>query len=95
MSDWIEWKDGECPVDGDAIVDVRFGDGTADSDSSAFLYHWGVSEFVRGEDVVVAYRLHIDPRIQRLMDACEGELEGLSITEEQARLILAHVDGTD
>ncbi len=28
MSEWIEWKGGECPVDRKVIVDVRHKDGT-------------------------------------------------------------------
>lgn len=31
-------------------------------------------------------------RMQRLIDACEGELDGLAISEEKARAIMRHVD---
>lgn len=32
-------------------------------------------------------------RVQRLMDACEGEVGGLALTRAAARRILAFVDG--
>ena len=27
MSDWIEWKGGECPVESDVFVDIKFDSG--------------------------------------------------------------------
>lgn len=54
---WISWCGGECPVDGDVVVDVKFrAQGQADLDGDvADNFHW--EHFSNGADVV-AYRLH-------------------------------------
>ena len=52
---WIEWGGGECPVDADALVDVRYRDmSETDGDSAGQLY-WG---FDNETDDIIAYRLH-------------------------------------
>jgi len=28
MNDWIKWEGGECPVDGETIVEIQFRQGT-------------------------------------------------------------------
>lgn len=40
MSNWLEWHGGECPIDPDTIVDVRFGDGSVDTDFAG-CWDWG------------------------------------------------------
>lgn len=40
MSDWIEWKGGECPVLGLELVDVRFRDGSTAERESASTWGW-------------------------------------------------------
>jgi hypothetical protein len=54
---WIPWRGGECPVDGDVVVDVKFrAQGQADLDGDiADNFRW--EHFSNGADVV-AYRLH-------------------------------------
>ena len=53
---WISWCGGECPVDGDVVVDVKFrAQGQADLDGDvADNFRW--EHFSNGADVV-AYRL--------------------------------------
>lgn len=50
MSEWIEWKGGECPVAGDVWVDVRLRNGLS-SRGAAHCYRW------RNDSEVAAYRL--------------------------------------
>lgn len=54
---WISWRGGECPVDGDVVVDVKFrAQVQADLDGDiADNFRW--EHFSNGADVV-AYRLH-------------------------------------
>lgn len=54
---WISWCGGECPVDGDVVVDVKFrAQGQADLDGDvADNFRW--EHFSNGADVV-AYRMH-------------------------------------
>lgn len=54
---WISWRGGECPVDGDVVVDVKLrAQGQADLDGDiADNFRW--EHFSNGSDVV-AYRLH-------------------------------------
>lgn len=53
---WISWCGGECPVDGDVVVDVKFrAQGQADLDGDvADNFRW--EHFSNGADIV-AYRL--------------------------------------
>lgn len=37
---WIEWAGGECPVDGEALVDVRFVGGEECSGERACAWDW-------------------------------------------------------
>jgi hypothetical protein len=46
----------------------------------------------QADEVAAAGVLAVD-RVQRLMDACEGEVGGLALTRAAARRILAFVDG--
>lgn len=51
---WIEWSGGECPVDGESIVDVEFNSGNIFSGVAKGLswrHEWKYSN-------VIAYRLH-------------------------------------
>lgn len=53
MSDWIEWKGGECPVDGDTMVEVLYRDGEALEDC-AECFGWCNNG---DADDIVAYRI--------------------------------------
>ena len=50
---WIEWKGGECPVEDDAVIDIRFRDGNEERGVHAD-WDW---EHSGGGDII-AYRLH-------------------------------------
>ena len=50
---WIEWKGGECPVEDDAVIDIRFRDGNEERGVDAD-WDW---EHSGGGDII-AYRLH-------------------------------------
>lgn len=53
MSEWVEWKGGECPVPGDTRVETRDRVGTVACDAAkAFCWHHTV-----GSQPFVAYRV--------------------------------------
>lgn len=52
--EWIDWRGGECPVDGNKIVDIKLRDGEeVHGDKADILdwHHYGVS------DDIIAYRI--------------------------------------
>lgn len=51
---WIEWKGGECPVAGRAMVDARFGNGSERLKSLAENWNWSHH---RSVNPIIAYRL--------------------------------------
>ncbi len=51
---WIEWKGGECPVDPDCMVEVKFTHGEMNNKQRAGFWTWGHSG-VPGD--IVAYRI--------------------------------------
>lgn len=53
-NEWIDWGGGECPVDGDTLVDVKFLDGGEELRESADYWRWG---FDQGSSRIIAYRL--------------------------------------
>lgn len=55
MDGWIEWRGGECPVDGGVIVDVEFECGPAISNPTT-ADGWDWRE--RGSHGIIAYRIH-------------------------------------
>lgn len=54
---WIEWGGGECPMDSDAIVDVKLKGGVqiTDGETSAAAYYW---DHMNQRGDIIAYRLH-------------------------------------
>lgn len=52
---WIPWHGGECPVDPEANVQVKFRCGETESDMRAGDWAWGKSDGGYG---IIAYRLH-------------------------------------
>lgn len=54
MSDWIEWKGGECPVPSDTLVEVRIRSGEEEAGYTAGRYWW--SNHGESSDIV-AYRV--------------------------------------
>ena len=43
MNNWIEWEDGECPVDGDVVVEVESNVGCF-AEGPASDFDWGYNE---------------------------------------------------
>lgn len=67
---WIEWKGGECPVDGDSIVDVEFNAGHTVSGAAKGLswhHEWKYSNIIK-------YRLH-KPEVKP--EFCESVTHGI------------------
>lgn len=57
---WIEWHGGECPVDADSFVDVRFPDGSVESGATGRQWVWKHDKEEDGGDPpenIIAYRL--------------------------------------
>ena len=79
---WIEWSGGECPVDGDAIVEVKLRNSNPDSRQSnsdrAGDFYW--SHEGSGYDII-AYRLQQhginsranDDRLEQDLHECIGQ----------------------
>jgi hypothetical protein len=64
QEDWIEWNGGECPVEPDACVDIRFRDGIVtqrtcagswDDDNPAWS-NWQHDQGTSDDDII-AYRV--------------------------------------
>ena len=53
MTTWIEWTGGECPVDGDVVVEVELSDGLV-SEGSADIWNWNVDAGITRYRVVEA-----------------------------------------
>ena len=52
---WIEWKGGECPVDGNEIIDIRYPESREEFGAKAKFRRW----FHGGDKGdIIAYRLH-------------------------------------
>jgi hypothetical protein len=56
MSEWIEWKGGECPVYNDTLVDVKFRSGQVHECFSSDYWDWRWWDG-RESSEIVAYRL--------------------------------------
>lgn len=75
---WIEWKGGECPVDGDSIVDVEFNFSAGHTVSGAakglsWRHEWKYSNIIK-------YRLH-KPEVKP--EFCESVGCGIPEPEEK------------
>jgi len=55
-SDWIDWKGGECPVQGNPAVEVRLMNGTVSSAWLAKGWVWEHGVLSPGADII-AYRV--------------------------------------
>lgn len=51
---WIPWNGGNCPVEGDVLVEVKFRDGTINEIEEARQWKWN---HLGGESDIVAYRI--------------------------------------
>lgn len=51
--DWLPWKGGECPVDGDTVVEVELMDGIIGKDKADFL----IWEHEQGQWDIIRYRV--------------------------------------
>ena len=61
MTDWIEWKGGECPVPPGTVVEVRFRNGNSDPDSNAEWWTWDWDCDRESTRDIVAYRVVGEP----------------------------------
>jgi len=52
--EWIEWGGGECPVEGCALVEVKFTDGREGSDEIAEWWDWS---HTGSQGDIIAYRI--------------------------------------
>lgn len=52
---WIEWCGGECPVDGNEIVDIRYSESREEFGIKAKFRRWN---HARNKGDIIAYRLH-------------------------------------
>lgn len=57
---WIDWGGGECPVDRDALVEVKYRNGTVKPAEPARFYIWtnGYGSCSTTDADIIAYRLH-------------------------------------
>lgn len=78
MTDWVEWYGGDCPVDGDTIVEIRYygiATGTAKGPAGQFI--WGYGSARR----IAKYRIIEDKKEMKTF----GELT----RDEQIELVIA------
>lgn len=72
---WIEWGGGECPVDGDALVEVKYRNGTVKPAEPARFYIWtnGYGSCSTTGADIIAYRLHQPQEVEMIpLDECDG-----------------------
>lgn len=57
---WIDWAGGECPVDGNSLVEVKYRNGTVKTAERAKFYIWtnGYGSCSTTDADIIAYRLH-------------------------------------
>lgn len=59
---WIEWNGGECPVDGNEIIDIRYPESREEFSAKAKFRRWN---HCGDKGDIIAYRLHkTEPEIQ-------------------------------
>lgn len=54
--EWIEWEGGECPVDPDTRVDIKFNNGKTNNALTAEFWVWEHLGFDAPYDII-AYRI--------------------------------------
>jgi hypothetical protein len=37
---WLEWNGGDCPLDADAVLDIKMRDGETELNQRAGWYYW-------------------------------------------------------
>lgn len=52
---WIEWSGGECPVDAEVLVDLKWGDGFMPKGAKPRAFRW---KHLDSMPNIIAYRLH-------------------------------------
>ena len=72
MSEWIEWKGGECPVHENTLIDVRYRDGIITRGiSTARGLCWDVHYY---EQDIVAYRLSEQQSMEEAYEQAHKEI---------------------
>ena len=74
---WIEWCGGECPVDGNEIIDIRYPESREEFGTKAKFRRWN---HARNKGDIIAYRLH-KPEVKP--EFCESVMR--SIPEPESK----------
>lgn len=89
MTDWIEWRGGECPVDAGAIVEVWFRNGALNPSCCAGEWAWKWTG--SSSDIVAYHVLSAKPEVTSPNDHYrQGEIECIdairaALTDEEWR----------
>lgn len=96
---WIDWAGGECPVDRELPVDLKFRDGDSEEEGhQAGAYRWNNKG---GSGDIIAYRLHQpqdansranDERLEADLDECIGQPNGVKADSGYIDLIIVKAD---
>ena len=92
---WIDWKGGDCPVSANTLVDVKFENGSFNTNTSAGCYDWEHSDYCYQ---ITAYRIVNTPTAScsddtdtlpedEYVDVGEDE----TVSNERLKLIGKHV----
>ena len=94
---WIEWKGGDCPVDGDTLVEVQFG--ARDFQTGKARWFDGGAKYKPSawkqngphEGWIIRYRLAQMPpddvRVRALMNMIDKELSGVKSPDNRGALL--------
>lgn len=70
---WIDWAGGECPVDGETLVEVKYRNGTIKNPEPAKFYIWtnGYGSCSTTDADIIAYRLHQTQEVTKSGDEAD------------------------
>lgn len=83
---WIAWHGGECPVDGDTWVDVKFRDGETVRNVCAGLYSWERETDFMEDCAIISYRVVQPAQSEPEKPRTYGVFGMTSIPQEIAKL---------
>lgn len=81
---WITWHGGECPVDGDVVVQVKIRDGEPKwgGVETAESWYWYVNEADEVDEDIIAYRIHKPAEQTADDELCESIEAGSKCTSK-------------
>ena len=86
--EWHGWNGGECPVDGDTVIQAVFSDGTA-GENKASVYGWKTNA-----TPPVAYRIKKEPEaIETAVFCCENGYFDKLVQPGMRKAIITFTDG--